>query len=56
MPNAEPLSFNSERDTCVQLIGTFDEVIALVRELCASTITWEDATKRLPLYDGKQDE
>ncbi|KAL8286144.1 hypothetical protein RQP46_004632 [Phenoliferia psychrophenolica] len=45
-----------ERDTRVQLIGTFDEVIKLVQELCSGAINWEEAAKRLPLYDGVQDE
>ncbi|KAK4702119.1 glycyl-tRNA synthetase, partial [Phenoliferia sp. Uapishka_3] len=44
-----------ERDTTVQLIGTFDEVISLVQELCSGAITWEEGKQRLPLYEGEQE-
>ncbi|KAM0755670.1 putative glycine--tRNA ligase GRS1 [Meredithblackwellia eburnea MCA 4105] len=44
-----------ERDTMFQVIGKFDEVIALVQDLCSGAITWEEGMKRLPRYDGDQD-
>ncbi|KAI5476497.1 glycyl-tRNA synthetase [Pseudohyphozyma bogoriensis] len=44
-----------ERDSTVQLIGTFDEVIELVKDLCAGTVSWEEGSKRLPVYTNVQD-
>ncbi|KAF8909316.1 hypothetical protein CPB84DRAFT_1843110 [Gymnopilus junonius] len=43
-----------ERDTMDQRIGPIDEVIAVVTELVFGNITWEEACKRLPAYDGVQ--
>ena len=43
-----------ERDTTDQLIGSIDEVIAVVIELVQGTIDWDEALKRLPRYDGVQ--
>jgi len=43
-----------DRDTTGQLIGTVDQVIDVVRQLCAFQITWEDATKMLDAYTGAQ--
>jgi hypothetical protein len=37
------------------VIGKFDEVISLVQDLCAGTITWEEGMKRLPRYTGEQE-
>jgi len=37
------------------LIGKIEDVISLVKALCASEIDWEEASKRLPVYDGDQD-
>lgn len=39
----------------MQLIGSIDEVIKLVEELCAGRISWDQARERLPLYAGEQD-
>merc|ERR1711939_518672 len=44
-----------ERDTTVQLIGKIDEVIGVVIKLCEGELTWDEACKTLPLYDGVQD-
>lgn len=43
-----------DRDTTTQLIGKVDEVIDVVRQLCAYQITWDDATKLLEAYTGEQ--
>ncbi|KAL5504931.1 GRS1 [Sanghuangporus vaninii] len=43
-----------ERDTTGQLIGDIDEVISIVTDLVQGTITWADACKTLPAYDGVQ--
>lgn len=43
-----------ERDTTSQLIGSIEEVIAVMKELCDGSLTWEGATKRLPAYSGEQ--
>ena len=37
-----------------QRIGSVDEVIATVTDLCEGTIDWTQACERLPAYDGKQ--
>lgn len=37
-----------------QRIGTIDEVIATVTDLCNGTIEWSEACERLPVYDGVQ--
>ncbi|GAA5930831.1 hypothetical protein JCM1841_000202 [Sporobolomyces salmonicolor] len=44
-----------ERDTTLQLIGSIEDVIQLVSDLCSGAITWEDAQTRLPAYTGEQD-
>ncbi|KAI6029454.1 hypothetical protein BKA83DRAFT_14677 [Pisolithus microcarpus] len=43
-----------ERDTTDQLIGSIDDVIAVVTDLVQGTLTWEDACTRLQVYDGVQ--
>jgi len=43
-----------ERDTTDQLIGSIDDVIAVVTELVDGTIEWKEACERLPKYDGVQ--
>ena len=52
--NSYILSSFRERDTTDQLIGSIDEVIAVVIELVQGTIDWDEALKRLPRYDGVQ--
>ncbi|GAA5842716.1 hypothetical protein JCM11251_002331 [Rhodosporidiobolus azoricus] len=44
-----------ERDTTLQLIGTIDEVISLVKDLCDGRTTWEEGQSRLKPYSGEQD-
>ena len=44
-----------ERDTTAQLIGSVDEVIAVVDELVKGTLDWQGATSRLESYSGVQD-
>lgn len=44
-----------ERDSTVQLIGKFDEVISLIQDLCSGSVSWAEGSKRLPLYTGEQD-
>ncbi|PAV17731.1 glycyl-tRNA synthetase [Pyrrhoderma noxium] len=41
-----------ERDTTGQLIGDIDKVIEVVTELVQGSMTWSEATKILPAYDG----
>jgi len=43
-----------ERDTTDQLIGSIDDVLAVVTELVQGTIDWPAACQRLPAYDGVQ--
>ncbi|EGN94310.1 hypothetical protein SERLA73DRAFT_188118 [Serpula lacrymans var. lacrymans S7.3] len=43
-----------ERDTTGQLIGSIDEVIAVVTELVQGGLDWAEACRRLPAYDGIQ--
>ncbi|KAI5988082.1 hypothetical protein EDD15DRAFT_2291018 [Pisolithus albus] len=43
-----------ERDTTDQLIGSIDDVIAVVTGLVQGTLTWADACSRLMNYDGVQ--
>lgn len=50
-----PLGLSRERDTTVQLIGTVDEVIELVKELVSGSIDWAEGSKRLPAYTGEQE-
>ncbi|KPV76006.1 uncharacterized protein RHOBADRAFT_26231 [Rhodotorula graminis WP1] len=44
-----------ERDTTLQLIGTIDEVVQVVYELCRGDLSWTEAQQRLPAYSGEQD-
>ncbi|BGP53895.1 hypothetical protein JCM8202_006088 [Rhodotorula sphaerocarpa] len=44
-----------ERDTTLQLIGSIDEVIGVVNDLCKATTTWEEAQGRLKPYTGEQE-
>ncbi|PRQ73937.1 hypothetical protein AAT19DRAFT_15504 [Rhodotorula toruloides] len=44
-----------ERDTTLQLIGSIDEVIQVVSELCNGSLSWTDAQSRLQPYSGSQD-
>ncbi|GAA5872508.1 hypothetical protein JCM3774_006840 [Rhodotorula dairenensis] len=44
-----------ERDTTLQLIGSIDEVISVVNDLCKATISWEEAQARLKPYTGEQE-
>lgn len=44
----------SERDTTIQVIGSIEEVISLVNELC-NGLTWKEGASRLPLYTGVQE-
>ncbi|BGP22940.1 glycyl-tRNA synthetase [Rhodotorula toruloides] len=44
-----------ERDTTLQLIGSIDEVIQVVSELCNGSLSWADAQSRLQPYSGSQD-
>ena len=37
-----------------QRIGKIDDVIGTVTELVQGGIEWEEACRRLPLYDGVQ--
>jgi len=37
-----------------QRIGPIDEVIAVVKKLVDGTIDWQEASRRLPAYDGVQ--
>ncbi|MCO5588415.1 hypothetical protein L7F22_042371 [Adiantum nelumboides] len=43
-----------ERDSTSQRIGSVDEVIAVIKEMCDGTISWEGACERLPAYSGEQ--
>ncbi|KAL4079979.1 hypothetical protein V8B97DRAFT_2020721 [Scleroderma yunnanense] len=43
-----------ERDTTDQLIGSIDDVIAVVTELVYGSLTWQDASGLLKVYDGVQ--
>ncbi|CAE7231558.1 unnamed protein product [Rhizoctonia solani] len=43
-----------ERDTTDQRIGPVDEVIAVVADLVAGNISWPEACRKLPAYDGVQ--
>ncbi|KAH7890241.1 hypothetical protein F5I97DRAFT_1798531 [Phlebopus sp. FC_14] len=43
-----------ERDTTDQLIGSIDDVIAVVTDLVQGGINWEEAYQRLAVYDGVQ--
>lgn len=44
-----------ERDSTKQLIGSVEEVVKVLDELCEGTIEWKEATDRLPEYSGTQD-
>jgi glycyl-tRNA synthetase len=44
-----------ERDTTLQLIGSIDEVISVVNDLCKATISWDEAQARLKPYTGEQE-
>ncbi|KAF9230805.1 hypothetical protein BU15DRAFT_56870 [Melanogaster broomeanus] len=43
-----------ERDTTDQLIGSIDDVIAVVTDLVQGGMNWADACQRLAVYDGVQ--
>ncbi|KIJ64005.1 hypothetical protein HYDPIDRAFT_112513 [Hydnomerulius pinastri MD-312] len=43
-----------ERDTTEQLIGSIDDVIAVVTDLVQGGINWAEACQRLAAYDGVQ--
>jgi glycyl-tRNA synthetase len=43
-----------ERDTTDQLIGSIDDVIAVVTELVNGSLDWDGACKRLEKYTGVQ--
>jgi len=43
-----------ERDTTEQLIGSIDEVIAVLTELVQGSLDWPAARERLAVYDGVQ--
>ncbi len=43
-----------ERDTTTQLIGSIDEVVAVVKGLCEGELDWTAAQQKLPAYSGKQ--
>ncbi|WFD34640.1 glycine--tRNA ligase [Malassezia cuniculi] len=44
-----------ERDTTAQRIGSIDEVIDVLKELCAGRLDWAGACERLGEYNGTQD-
>ncbi|KAG0148981.1 hypothetical protein CROQUDRAFT_89555 [Cronartium quercuum f. sp. fusiforme G11] len=44
-----------ERDSTKQLIGSIDEVVGIVEELCRGQIDWKEAGEKLPEYSGTQD-
>ncbi|GAA98156.1 uncharacterized protein L969DRAFT_93235 [Mixia osmundae IAM 14324] len=44
-----------ERDSTSQRIGSIDEVVAVVNDLCDARATWAQACERLPEFSGDQD-
>lgn len=44
-----------ERDSTAQLIGSIDDVIAVVDDIVKGNIDWEGASKKLEAYSGVQD-
>ncbi|WFD44598.1 glycine--tRNA ligase [Malassezia psittaci] len=44
-----------ERDTTAQRIGSVDEVIDVVKQLCSGRLDWRGASQILPAYTGTQD-
>ena len=44
-----------ERDTTLQLIGSIDEGISVVNDLCKAPISWDEAQARLKPYTGEQE-
>ncbi|WFC96620.1 glycine--tRNA ligase [Malassezia brasiliensis] len=44
-----------ERDTTAQRIGTVDEVVDVVQQLCTGRLDWTGACQKLPAYTGTQD-
>ncbi|GJN88435.1 hypothetical protein Rhopal_001401-T1 [Rhodotorula paludigena] len=44
-----------ERDTTLQLIGSIDDVIQLVAQLCRGDLSWAEAQQKLPAYSGEQE-
>ncbi|KAK0547836.1 Glycine--tRNA ligase 1, mitochondrial [Tilletia horrida] len=43
-----------ERDTTAQRIGSIDEVVSVITDLCENRIDWAGACARLPEYSGEQ--
>jgi len=44
-----------ERDTTTQRIGTVDQVVDVVKQLCDGRLDWKGACQILPAYTGTQD-
>jgi len=44
-----------ERDTTDQLIGSVEDVVAVVADLCNGQTSWEQACEKLERYSGVQD-
>ena len=44
-----------ERDTTSQRIGTVDQVVDVVKQLCDGRLDWKGACQILPAYTGTQD-
>ena len=43
-----------ERDSTAQRIGSIDDVIAVMKELCDGSLEWAGACERLQEYSGEQ--
>ena len=39
----------------MQVIGSIDEVVELIVDLCAGRIDWTEGATRLPRYTGSQE-
>ncbi|KAM0792538.1 Glycine--tRNA ligase 1, mitochondrial [Microbotryomycetes sp. NB124-2] len=44
-----------DRDTTDQVIGSIDEVVSLIQDLCSGEVEWQEGSKRLPAYSGEQE-
>ncbi|PWN43338.1 glycyl-tRNA synthetase [Ceraceosorus guamensis] len=43
-----------ERDTTSQRIGSIEEVVQVIKDLCDGNIDWQGACQKLPAYSGEQ--
>jgi glycyl-tRNA synthetase len=44
-----------ERDTTDQLIGSVEDVVSVVADLCNDRLSWKEACEKLERYSGVQD-